>query len=291
MAFDHSTGGYAIRRNIADAHRAVWGMIGEPGCWWRGEDRIAFVAEARNARACAACRKRREALSPKADCGPHNATTHRPDAVVDAVHRVTTDPARLSRSWLDGLNAAGVTDEQYVELLGVVVAAISIDAFHRALGLPPKRLPTPTAGSPSGYRPSGAADSGAWVPTVQPEQAGEAEADLYPGGRTGNVISALSLVPDSVRMLLRLSDAHYLPLGSIRTPNDNADSALTQDDIEPDMRLRSEPLAWRRPIRIVPAEAFDCPGNPIRPSRTPLSKRIHDAASRNTRRSKFRVLN
>ena len=232
MAFDYSKSGYAIREDIPDAHRAVWQMIAEPGCWWSSEDRIAFVAEARNARFCEACRRRREALSPSGDFGPHLSTTHLPDVVVDTVHRVTTDPARLSRSWLDGVNAAGVSDEQYVELLGVVVAAISIDGFHRALGLPLEPLPAATAGSPSGYRPPGAADSGAWVQTVQPEQAGESEADLYPDGRSANVISAMSLVPDSVRMLLRLSDAQYLPLRSIRTPNDNANSALSRCQIE-----------------------------------------------------------
>ncbi len=232
MAFDYSMGEHAIREDVADAHRAVWRMIGEPGCWWSGGDRIAFVTEARNARACEACRRRREALSPNEDCGPHLRTTRLPDVVVDTVHRVTTDPARLSRSWLDGVNAAGVTGEQYVELLGVVVAAISIDAFHRALGLPLEPLPASTAGSPSGYRPPGAADSGAWVQTVQPEHAGDSEADLYPSGRTGYVISAMSLVPDSVRMLLRLSDAQYLPIDSIRTPNDNADRTLSRCQIE-----------------------------------------------------------
>ena len=232
MQFDYSMSGHTIRDNIPDAHRAVWAMIGEPGCWWHAEDRIAFVAEARNARSCEACQRRREALSPNVDCGPHLSTTHLSDVVVDTVHRVTTDPARLSRSWLDGVNTEGVTDEQYVELLGVVVAAISIDAFHRALGLPLAPLPAPTPGSPSRYRPPGAADSGAWVQTVQPDHAGEAEADLYPGGRTGNVISAMSLVPDSVRMLLRLSGAHYLPINSILTPNDNADSALSRSQIE-----------------------------------------------------------
>ena len=232
MAFDYSKSGYAIRENIPDAHRAIWRMIAEPGCWWRGEDRIAFVTEARNARFCEACRRRREALSPNGDFGPHLSTTHLPDIVVDTVHRVTTDPARLSRGWLDGVNAAGVSDEQYVELLGVVVAAISIDAFHRALGLPLAPLPAPAAGSPSGYRPPGAADSGAWVQTVQPEHAGESEADLYPGGRTGNVISAMSLVPDSVRMLLRLSRAHYLPIECILQPGNNADRALSRCQIE-----------------------------------------------------------
>lgn len=232
MQFDYSGSGYAIRDDIPDAHRAVWRKIAAPGCWWRGSERTALVAESRNARSCTACVKRKAALSPNADCGPHNATTDLPEVVVDVVHRITTDPARLSKGWLDGINAKGVTDEHYVELLGVVVAAVSIDAFHRALGLPLAPLPEAEAGAPSGYRPPGAVDSGAWVHTVQPEAAGEAEADLYPGGRTGNVISAMSLVPDSVRLLLRLSGAHYLPLNSIMTPNDNAGRAISRSQIE-----------------------------------------------------------
>ena len=232
MRFDYSGSAYAIRDDIPDAHREIWRKIGQPGSWWRGEDRVAFVEESRNARSCEACAKRALALSPEGAFGPHRPTTNLPGIVVDVVHRLTTDPARLSRSWLDAVNAQGVSDEAYVELLGVVVAAISIDGLHRALGLPPEPLPAPVAGEPSGYRPPGAADSGAWVHTVQPEDAGEAEADLYPGGRTGNVISAMSLVPDSVRMLIRLSHAHYLPMRCVMTPGDNAGRAISRNQIE-----------------------------------------------------------
>ena len=168
MDFDYSASAYAIRDDIPAAHRDVWRSIAAPGSWWRGEDRVAFVAESRNARSCEACARRSAALSPEGDFGPHRTTTNLPGVVVDVVHRVTTDPARLSGNWLDRVNAAGVTDEEYVEILGVVVAAISIDALHRALGLPLEPLPAPLAGDPSGYRPAGAADSGAWVHTVQP---------------------------------------------------------------------------------------------------------------------------
>lgn len=232
MSFDYARSGYAIRDDIPVAHREIWEKIRKPGCWWRGADRIAFVQEARNARSCEACAQRRAAISPNADCGPHNRTTHLTDVIVDVVHRITTDPARLSKGWLDGINAEGVTAEQYVELLGVVVAAISIDAFHRALGLPLEPLPAPKRGDPSGYRPPGAASAEAWVPTVQWEHLGEREADLYPGRRPGNVISAMSLVPDSVRMLHRLSDVHYMPLENHRTPNDNAGRAISRSQIE-----------------------------------------------------------
>ena len=232
MSFDYSRAAYAIRDDIPVAHREIWRKIRGPGCWWRGADRIAFVQESRNARSCEACTRRRAASSRNADCGPHNRTTHLSDVVVEVVHRLTADPARLSRNWFDGIHAEGVTDEQYVELLGVVVAAISIDAFHRALGLPLEPLPGPEGGAPSGYRPSGVTQSEAWVPTVRWEDVEEPEADLYPGRRPGNVISAMSLVPDSVRMLLRLGDVHYMPLESVRTPNDNAGRAISRCQIE-----------------------------------------------------------
>ena len=232
MRFEYTGSEYRIRGDIPEAHRDIWRKIGAPGSWWRGADRVSFVEESRNARSCEACARRGAALSPEGDFGPHNSTTNLPDVVVDVVHRLTTDPARLSRKWLDQVNAQGVTDEEYVEILGVVVAAISIDALHRALGLPLEPLPAPVAGNPNGYRPAGAADSGAWVHTVQPQDAGDTEADLYPGGRTGNVISAMSLVPDSVRMLLTLSNAHYLPLRCIRTPGDNGGRAITRNQIE-----------------------------------------------------------
>lgn len=232
MNFDYSQIGYAVRDDIPDAHRSIWRMIGEPGAWWRGVDRIAFVQESRNARTCEACRKRRKALSPQTDCGPHNRTTHLSDVVVDTVHRITTDPSRLSESWLDGINAQGVSNEMYVEILGVVVAAISIDGFHRALGLPLEPLPEPMPGDPNGYRPKGVGKSGAWVEVVHPGSVGEREADLYPDGQAGNVLSAMSLVPDSVRMLLRLGDAQYLPIRRIRTPGDNANRNLSRCQME-----------------------------------------------------------
>ena len=49
---------------------------------------------------------------------------------------------------------------------------------------------------------------------LSPESAKGPESDLFPG-RVGNVIRAMSLVPDEVRGLKDLSAAHYLPIESI----------------------------------------------------------------------------
>ena len=231
MPFDYASAPYAIRDDLPTAHRAVWSLISNPGNWWNGEARVAIAAESRNARQCSLCRERKAALSPSSAKGSHQTTTNLPEVAVEAVHRVTTDPARLTKQWLDASYEAGLTDAQYVELLGIVVAVVSVDAFHRALGLPLEDLPRPEPGEPTGYRPPGAKDSGAWVPTVQPADLTEPEADLSGGRPTGNVISAMSLVPDSVRMLTTLGAAQYLG-DQVGDLSSNGDRALSRMQIE-----------------------------------------------------------
>jgi hypothetical protein len=132
--------------------------------------------------------------------------------LVDAVHRIATDASRLTRSWYVGLAAQGVADETYVEALGVAVLTISVDAFHRALGLPLEPLPTPEPGAPSRSRPAGLVRREAWVPMIDPEQVGETERDLFARGPLGaaNVMRALTLVPDEVRAWRALAGAQYL---------------------------------------------------------------------------------
>ena len=59
----------------------------------------------------------------------------------------------------------------------------------------------------------------AWVPMIPVDRATGAEADLYGGQAVGNVVRAMSLVPDEVRTLYDLSAAHYLPMGQVRDPS------------------------------------------------------------------------
>ena len=98
-----------------------------------------------------------------------------------------------------------------MELLGVTVTVISVDAFCRGVDVRPHPLPEPEPGPPSGYRPRAARLDVAWVPMIPAREAVGAEADLWPPGRTANVVRALSLVPDEVRTLKDLGSAHYIP--------------------------------------------------------------------------------
>jgi len=234
--FDYSEVSPPIRTDLPVAYRAIWAELGRPGNWFDAKDRLALAAQVRVARDCALCTARKNALSPAAapdDHRTHDCQSNLPDALVDAVHRITTDASRLSQGWLKDFYSAGYTDGHYIELLGIVVALISIDAFQRAMGLDIEPLPEPQIGQPTRYRPPGARNWGAWVATVAPEDLTQPEADIYGGmPQAGNVASAMSLVPDSVRMLVTLSKAQYLPMQLVPDPESNGGRALSRAQME-----------------------------------------------------------
>ncbi len=120
-----------------------------------------------------------------------------------------------------------------MELLGIVVAVVSIDAFHRTMGLDPEPLPTPKPGTPDHYRPESALEGDAWVPVIPFEAATGKEADIYAGAkRTVNVHSAMSLVPDSVRMLNTLSAVQYLEIKDVPNPTRDGNRKISRAQME-----------------------------------------------------------
>ncbi len=209
LPFDYDASTIPVRAEISAAHRRAWRHLAGPGTWWTGEERVALAAEVRNAALCPLCEERKAAVSPGSLRGEHRSLGALPEGAVEVAHRLTTDPGRLSKAWFEAIRAGGLSEGHYVESVGVVTTLVSIDAFHCALGLPPEPLPEPLPGEPSRYRPPGAEPDGAWVPMLKAARG--AEADLWKPP-TGNVIRAMSLVPDEVRNLLDLSSAHYVPM-------------------------------------------------------------------------------
>lgn len=201
-----------VREDLPAAHRRAWRRLAQAGNWWTGAERVALAAEVRNAWRCPLCKARKAALSPYTIAGTHECVSKLSKAAIDVIHRVVTDSGRLTQAWFKKTMAAGeITDAQYVEIIDVVVAVVSIDSFCRGIGVPLHPLPEPEPGEPSRYRPATAHLEEAWVPMIPVGGAVGAEADLWGAGRATNVTRALSLVPDAVRQLRDLSTAHYVP--------------------------------------------------------------------------------
>lgn len=221
-----------IRPDLVEAHRHYWARLAEPGAWWSGAERVAIARETRNAWGCAFCSTLKGALSPYTVAGEHDHDGGLPERAVDAVHRIVTDQSRITRSWVEGNAAAGLSKGAYVELVGVTVAVLSIDEFHRALGMPLEPLPEPQPGEISRYRPAHLSEDIGFVPTVPPDGAVGNEADLWPKGRTANVVRALTLVPDALRDWKALSDAQYLSFEEMGNFGPSEARALDRTQIE-----------------------------------------------------------
>lgn len=212
MAFAYADSPDPIRADLVQQYRDFWGRLAAPGTWLTGQERVAVADESRRARTCALCAERKAALSPSMVDGEHDASGPLSATLVEVVHRITTDASRLSQSWVDGVQEAGLSAEAYVEAAGLTVQVISVDAFHDALGLALEPLPTPAPGEPTRKRPSAAIHEEGFVPMVPIGGLEPEDADIYgmPGGRAPNVIRALSLVPAEVRSWQALGGAQYL---------------------------------------------------------------------------------
>jgi hypothetical protein len=208
--FDYADSPYPIRADIPLAHRAYWQKLAAPGSWWSGAERVAIARETRNALDCEYCQQRKSALSPYTFEGEHQHSDGLPVLAVDAVHRIITDQCRITQSYVDDNALQGLSKAAYVELVGIAVAVFSVDEFHRALGVEVEALPDPTSGEISRYTPAMLSEDVGFVPTVPAEGSVGQEADLWPTGRSANVLRALTLVPDAMRDWRELGSAQYL---------------------------------------------------------------------------------
>lgn len=222
-----------VRADIERVHREAWRHIAEPGSWFSGAERVAIAAQSRAAIDCALCAERKEAASPYMVSGAHQAQGPLSAVAVDAIHRITTDPGRLSKRFYDDVLAGGLSDAQYVELLGVTLMVITVDMFCRALGVPQHPLPEPLPGEPSRHRPAVHRRIGAWVPTLDFSRLGDGPERRLAKLRFGpHVAKALSLVPREAAIILPLSAAQYVPPARTMDITYRRDRALDRSQIE-----------------------------------------------------------
>jgi alkylhydroperoxidase family enzyme len=225
IAFSFDNAPFAIRADLKRAYRDYWKSLASPGNWWTGEERVAIAVEVRKALSCLVCKSRLQRLSPGIDYGAHLASEVLSAAAVDAVHRVITDQSRITQSYVD---QSDLSEEQYVELVGVAVIVFSIDESMRALGLPLEPLPKAEGGDPSRYRPNRACRGVGFVSMLPRGGAVGGEEDLWnPKGKSANVLPALSLVPDAVRQWYSVGGAQYLSMR--RMMNFSGDTGKTLD--------------------------------------------------------------
>lgn len=153
---------FPVRDAIVKTHTAALASFAAPGTWWNAPQRCAIVAEARDARCEAGLQ---EPLDGDVSSG--NTDADLPEAARKVARQVAVSTNDLDRSFFDQAIAAGLTDTEYTETVGIVARASALDAFARGIGVPSRALPEPQSGEPSRTRPASAQDEGAWVQSTR----------------------------------------------------------------------------------------------------------------------------
>jgi hypothetical protein len=211
----YETSPYPVRDDLVEVHGRVWDRIANAGTWLDGATRVQIAAETRQAQHCELCARQKAALSPFSITGTHDSLGELPETWIETIHRIVSDPGRLTRSWSERMRYSGIEDTEYVELVSIVAHVTAIDVFARGLGTGQQALPEPRAGEPSRYRPAEARQGAAWLPSIAWDEAGENEKDFC-RGRESNIRRALTLVPDEARSFFDLGAHQYLPGDAMR---------------------------------------------------------------------------
>lgn len=183
-----------VRVLLASREQARAGLA-TAGDWTTSEERIAAWRHVRDARSNALDLRRLEAVTPHAVAEQHPADEVLSATDVEVVHRVASDPGRLTRAWAEDAMAE-IGEERYTELVAVVAIARTLDAFEDAMGLPHQELPDPVPSEPTKHRPDDVGDIGAWV-------------SQSTGLTRANVSRTFSLVPTTNAIWRTLVDTHY----------------------------------------------------------------------------------
>ncbi len=205
----YSDSRYHVRDDLAGVHARQIDQLA--GAWGTGAQRLAVAVETRQAGYEAG------RLEPSAG-GAESANADLPEAARTMVRRLAVDPKDVDEESYEEARRGGLSDEEYVEIVGLVARVTNLDM--RGIGVDLRPLPTARPGAPSRERPAAAVQELAWVPTVpNPPDGGAAADELYGGKPKPYIVRGMSLVPDELRRHLELEEVQYLPLHRIMVPD------------------------------------------------------------------------
>ena len=200
---------YPVRADLDAVHAKQIDQLADPGTWGTGSQRLAVAGEIRRACYSAGIQEEPEDSGPQSD-------VELPEAARAVIGKLAVSPKDFGEDTYAEAGSAGMSDEEYVEMVGIVARVTAMDVFARGIGVPLRPLPAARDGQPSRTRPGGAKKEMAWVPTVpNVPEGGDEAAKLYGVDYRPYIIRSLSLVPDEVRRHLELEESQYLPMKNI----------------------------------------------------------------------------
>lgn len=204
MSQTYSDSSFAIRADLAAVHSTTMESFSAPGTWFDAKERREIVALSRRARA-----ERGYEIRGYTD---EVQNVDLPAGALKLIKMVSCEAEKIDKNFYLELVSNGLHAEQYVEIVGLVARAVSVDTFCRSLGLSIRLLADARDGVPSKQLPDTATIDHAWVPIIPAGPKGGAPAQALYGETefVANIFSALSLVPDEASGVMQLGQTQYV---------------------------------------------------------------------------------
>ena len=217
---------YEISEDLEEIHGQHLHELGNPGTWGTGDQRLAIAGCARRAGIDAG-------LLEETESGHQTSGVGLSSVAKKVVNDLAVLPKDFDESSYRGGIKGGLTEEEFVEIVGIVARIVDLDVFARGVGVPLKPFPEAQSGEPSRKRPETATREQAWVPTVPnlPEGGDIAKA-LYGEMPKPYIVRGLSLVPDEMKRHLELEQVQYMPLKHVRDFDHQHHAGLTRVQVE-----------------------------------------------------------
>jgi hypothetical protein len=140
----------------------------------------------------------------------------------------------VDREFCKQVQADGVTEGAYVEIVALASRIVNLDVFARGLGVPSRSLATPAEDkTPSCKRPEEATDEGFFTASIPNLPAGGATAKmLYGKIPAANVFRAVTLVPDEGKRVIDLIGQQYFPAAKLMDFRADNGHALSRAQVE-----------------------------------------------------------
>lgn len=223
----YADAGYPVPQAIDSLHGDELASFARTGTWGTAEQRTAIAAAARKARSEAGLQ------DSIGDEGLAD-TTALPDVARRLAEATALGGTTIDRDYCKQVQAEGVTEGAYVEIASVASRITNLDVFARGIGVASRPLLEPADDTaPSFDRPTEAVDEGFYTASVPSAPAGGALAEsLYGKMPAGNILRAVSLVPDEARRVIALVGTQYFPAERLLNFTDQEGHALTRPQIE-----------------------------------------------------------
>ena len=140
-------------------HEFQINSMGKSRSWGTGTQRLAIAKEARIAAYEAGVLEKPSDENLSEDI-------KLPNAVKEIVKQIAITPQSLNKNIYDKTLNEGISEGEYVEIVGIVSRITSLDVFARGIGIPLRNLPNPEKKAPTRTRPKEAIKELAWVPTI-----------------------------------------------------------------------------------------------------------------------------